>query len=197
LWLAKQCTCSCSCGPLKEYFCFPDGLSPQCVAYNPAVVMATPVSLNTPIITHPQPVHTHYHTSTAYSTTATASETASLQAHTHGDFQPHSIPWFGAVQGWALVPPEASINEYDDPAAIMVLTEGGQLMVHDLNTFQPVPLSLPFQELQAVTDACMCASPVQLGPAGHIVMSTKLHCVTLQRLRVRPWILCFEFCSLL
>ncbi len=84
------------------------------------------------------------------------------------------------------MPPEASINEYDDPAAIMVLTEGGQLMVHDLNTFQPVPLSLPFQELQAVTDACMCASPVQLGPAGHIVMSTKLHCVTLQRLRVRP-----------
>ncbi|KAL0036450.1 hypothetical protein WJX77_008242 [Trebouxia sp. C0004] len=105
------------------------------------------------------------------------------QGHTHGDFQPHSIPWFGAVQGWALVPPEASINEYDDPAAIVVLTEGGQLMVHDLNTFQPVPLSLPFQELQAVTDACMCASPVQLGPAGHIVMSTKLHCVTLQRLR--------------
>ncbi|KAL0052569.1 hypothetical protein WJX82_004051 [Trebouxia sp. C0006] len=105
------------------------------------------------------------------------------QGHTNGDFQPHSIPWFGAVQGWALVPPEASINEYDDPAAIMVLTEGGQLMVHDLNTFQPVPLSLPFQELQAVTDVCMCTSPVQLGPAGHIVLSTKLHCVTLQRLR--------------
>ncbi len=68
----------------------------------------------------------------------------------------------------------------------MVLTEGGQLMVHDLKTFQPVPLSLPFQELQAVTDVCMCTSPVQLGPAGHIVLSTKLHCVTLQRLRVRP-----------
>ncbi len=105
-------------------------------------------------------------------------------------FQSHSIPWFGAVQGWALVPPEASINEYDDPAAIMVLTEGGQLMVHDLNTFQPVPLSLPFQELQPVTDSCMCASATQLGPLGDLQAASKLHSVTLERLRVRHLPLC-------
>ena len=106
-----------------------------------------------------------------------------MQEHSH--FQSHSIPWFGAVQGWALVPPEASINEYDDPAAIMVLTEGGQLMVHDLKNFQPVPLSLPFQELQAVTDSCMCASATQWGgPVGDLMPATKLHSVTLERLRV-------------
>lgn len=101
-------------------------------------------------------------------------------------FQPHSIPWFGAVQGWALVPPEASINEFDDPTAIMVLTEGGQLMVHDLNTFQPVPLSLPLQELQAITHCCMCASATEGGPGGGLQAATKLHSVTLERLRVRP-----------
>ena len=59
--------------------------------------------------------------------------------------EPHSIPWFGSVRGFALVPPDGSISERDNPAAVMVLTEGGQLMVHDLKTFQPVPLSLPFQ----------------------------------------------------
>lgn len=99
--------------------------------------------------------------------------------HSRGHhFQTHAIPWFGAVQGWAQVPPEASINEYDDPAAIMVLTEGGQLMVHDLTTFQPVPVSLPFQELQAVTDSCLCASPALQGLA-------RPHSLTLERLRVR------------
>ena len=109
-----------------------------------------------------------------------------MQEHTGSSFQPHSIPWFGAVQGWALVPPEASINEFDDPTAIMVLTEGGQLMVHDLNTFQPVPLSLPFQELQAVTHCCMCASATEVDPGGGLQMANKLHSVTVERLRVRP-----------
>ena len=102
-------------------------------------------------------------------------------SHAH----PHSIPWFGAVQGWALVPPEASINEFDDPAAIMVLTEGGQLMVHDLSTFQPVPLSLPLQEVQAVTHSCMCASGTEVSPTGGLQPASKLHSVTLERLRVR------------
>lgn len=107
-----------------------------------------------------------------------------MQAQTCPRFQPHSIPWFGAVQGWALVPPEASINEFDDPCAIMVLTEGGQLMVHDLATFQPVPLSLPLQELQAITHCCMCASATQAAPGGGLQAAAKLHSVTLERLRV-------------
>ena len=117
-----------------------------------------------------------------------------MQGHASQDPQPHSIPWFGSVQGWALVPPEASINEYDDPAASMVLTEGGQLMVHDLATFQPVPLSLPFQELQAVTHCCLAASATRAATAyvgadhvtrpGQLQLADKLHSVTLQRLRV-------------
>lgn len=108
-----------------------------------------------------------------------------IQDEMSSHHQAHSIPWFGAVQGGALVPPEASINEFDDPAAIMVLTEGGQLMVHDLATFQPVPLSLPFQELQAVTHSCMCTSAVEAAPAGGLQPAAKLHSVTLERLRVR------------
>ena len=55
------------------------------------------------------------------------------------------LPWFGTIDGYALVPPPGSLGAVDDPAAIIVLTEGGQLMVHDLKTGAPVPLSLPFQ----------------------------------------------------
>ena len=61
------------------------------------------------------------------------------------------LPWFGAVQGFALVPPEGSLGAAFEPAAAVVLTEGGQLMVHDLKSLQPLPLSLPFQELPPVT----------------------------------------------
>ena len=57
----------------------------------------------------------------------------------------HPLPWFGTVEGYALVPPEGALMADEDPAAIVVLTEGGQLMVHDLKTFTPVPLNLPFQ----------------------------------------------------
>ena len=57
----------------------------------------------------------------------------------------HPLPWFGTVEGYALVPPEGALMADEDPAAIVVLTEGGQLMVHDLRTFTPVPLNLPFQ----------------------------------------------------
>lgn len=44
-----------------------------------------------------------------------------------------------------MVPPAGALGVHEDPAAIIVLTEGGQLMVHDLKTGAPVPLSLPFQ----------------------------------------------------
>ncbi len=64
-----------------------------------------------------------------------------------------ALPWFGAVQGFSLVPPEGSCGSggSGEMAALIVLSEGGQLMVHDLRTLQPVPLSLPFQELPPVT----------------------------------------------
>ncbi len=49
------------------------------------------------------------------------------------------------------MPPQGSFGASARPAAVIVLSEGGQLMVHDLHTLQPVPLSLPFQELPAIT----------------------------------------------
>jgi hypothetical protein len=64
------------------------------------------------------------------------------------------------VQGFALVPPEGSLGGASEPAAAVVLTEGGQLMVHDLRSLQPLPLSLPFQELPTVTASLFLPGPV-------------------------------------
>ena len=103
-----------------------------------------------------------------------------LQANSRQSDDIHTLPWFGAVKGFALVPPEGSITEDDDPVAIIVLTEGGQLMVHDLADMQPVPLSLPFQELPSVTVSAVIPIPPPEGPHG-----CSLHGVSLPRLRVR------------
>ena len=105
---------------------------------------------------------------------------AILQEHRKQHEDIHTLPWFGAVKGFALVPPEGSINEGDDPVAVIVLTEGGQLMVHDLANMQPVPLSLPFQELPAVTVSAVM--PVNLPEDAP---GCSLHGVSLARLRVR------------
>ena len=102
-----------------------------------------------------------------------------VQEQRRQDEDVHMLPWFGAVKGFALVPPEGSITEDDDPVAIIVLTEGGQLMVHDLANMQPVPLSLPFQELPAVTVSAVVPVPCPNGPH-----SCSLHGVSLKRLRV-------------
>ncbi|KAK9908560.1 hypothetical protein WJX75_009693 [Coccomyxa subellipsoidea] len=76
-----------------------------------------------------------------------------------------ALPWFGAVQGFALVPPEGSFGSggSGEMAALIVLSEGGQLMVHDLRTLQPVPLSLPFQELPPVTASAFAPSEPPVG----------------------------------
>lgn len=79
--------------------------------------------------------------------------------------EPHALPWFGAVQGFALVPPEGSLGNSGasgEMAALMVLSEGGQLMVHDLRTLQPSPLSLPFQELPPVTASAFAPGELPL-----------------------------------
>eukprot|EP00884_Botryococcus_braunii_P015584 jgi/Botrbrau1/2709/Bobra.0203s0051.1 len=95
--------------------------------------------------------------------------------------EPHTLPWFGAVKGLAVVPPEGSLTADAPPAAIIVLTEGGQLMLHDLATLQPVPLSLPFQELAAVTVALFahCGEDVT-EPS---LPQAEGHALTLRRLR--------------
>ena len=69
------------------------------------------------------------------------------------------VPWFGNVQAHALVaeprgPGSAAASaaalRAAAPQALMVLTEGGQLVVHELQTWTPTPLTLPFQELPPV-----------------------------------------------
>lgn len=71
--------------------------------------------------------------------------------------EPVPLPWFGTVEGFALVPPEGALLASEDPVAVVVLTEGGQLMVHDLTTFTPVPLNLPFQVCPPVLDTHIIA----------------------------------------
>ena len=72
-----------------------------------------------------------------------------------GQERGHSIPWFGTIEGFALVPAAvgrgALAHVCDRPEALMILTEGGQLVVHDLRTWQPTPLTLPFMELPPIT----------------------------------------------
>lgn len=39
------------------------------------------------------------------------------------------LPWFGAIKGFCLVPARGCITGYEDPSAVVVLTEGGELIV--------------------------------------------------------------------
>jgi hypothetical protein len=39
------------------------------------------------------------------------------------------LPWFGAIKGFCLVPDRGCLTGYEDPAAVVVLTEGGELIV--------------------------------------------------------------------
>jgi hypothetical protein len=86
----------------------------------------------------------------------------------------HQLPWFGSIEGFALVPPEGSLVANDDPSAIIVLTGGppfphqptasltvsfpmlsGQLRAHEL--------SRPFATvcLQTISSNCERASSCQ------------------------------------
>ncbi len=59
------------------------------------------------------------------------------------------IPWFGTIKGFATVPRERGAAGAPagsrPPKAIMILTEGGQLVVHQLQEWRPTPITLPFQ----------------------------------------------------
>lgn len=91
--------------------------------------------------------------------------------------EPHPIPWFGRLLGFAVVPPD------DSPPggtargpALVTLSEGCQMMVFDLETMHPIPLALPFQGLSTVTVSAI-RSPVKN-------LSEDQHSVTINRLRV-------------
>eukprot|EP00877_Chromochloris_zofingiensis_P001873 jgi/Chrzof1/11687/Cz06g05130.t1 len=45
---------------------------------------------------------------------------------------PKKLPWFGAICSYNMVPASGAITGYEEPAAILVLMEGGELVVHDL-----------------------------------------------------------------
>jgi hypothetical protein len=49
------------------------------------------------------------------------------------------------------MPAQGSLSDAERPRGLMILTEGGQLVVHDLQTWQPTPLTLPIQELPPIT----------------------------------------------
>jgi hypothetical protein len=68
----------------------------------------------------------------------------------------------------------------DPPQALMVLTEGGQLVVHDLADWHPSPLTLPLQELPPITAARFLPSlgAAQAGEGGAAGVA---HAVTFER----------------
>ena len=79
-----------------------------------------------------------------------------------------TIPWFGDIISYSLMREENKI---------MILTEGGQLVVHDLGTWEPLPVSLKFQELPLLT----CASFL---PSVH---ASGTHVPSLKNLRFLSW----------
>lgn len=93
------------------------------------------------------------------------------------DTTPQSLHWFGTIDGTALV------GERDDPLAAgppqgaLVLTEGGQLMLHDLAQLAPLPLELPYQCLGRPTAACWSSThaPVAASRSALTVDALKQH----------------------
>ena len=80
-------------------------------------------------------------------------------AHAQGGGPAQALAWFGAVAGAALLPEEGVLGRRAPPGAALVLTEGGQLMAHDLATLQPAPLTLPFQALPPACATRFLAAP--------------------------------------
>lgn len=68
------------------------------------------------------------------------------QGCTTNDAANQTIPWFGALKAHTVMRPTPL-----DPPALMLLTQGGQLVVHDLEDWQPYPLTMPLQELPPIT----------------------------------------------
>eukprot|EP01025_Chloroclados_australasicus_P049712 TRINITY_DN567_c0_g1_i4.p1 TRINITY_DN567_c0_g1~~TRINITY_DN567_c0_g1_i4.p1 ORF type:complete len:1139 (+),score=126.77 TRINITY_DN567_c0_g1_i4:44-3460(+) len=65
--------------------------------------------------------------------------------------KPETFPWFGKILGYRLVPQNGALTDYSDPSAVLVLTEGGKLMLHDLGQNNIIPLSIAYQDVPHVT----------------------------------------------
>ena len=79
-----------------------------------------------------------------------------------------TIPWFGDIISYSVMHEENKI---------MILTEGGQLVVHDLSSWEPLPVSLKFQELPPLTCGAFLPS----------VHSSGFHVPSLKNLRFLSW----------
>lgn len=92
----------------------------------------------------------------------------------------HSLPWFGQLKGFALIPSEREMGSlHKSSVALITLSESSQMMVFDLDDMHPLPLSMPFQELSTASVSTFKAP----GSGEH----GNKHFVTLNRLRVgRP-----------
>jgi len=89
----------------------------------------------------------------------------------------HPLPWFGSIQGLVLVPPQHSLDARIEPAALITLNEGGQLIVYDMKTLKPLPLSLPCQELPPITASTFLhdTPPPEVGPLA--MLPSRIHAV--------------------
>eukprot|EP00892_Ulva_mutabilis_P003042 jgi/Ulvmu1/12739/UM095_0044.1 len=63
------------------------------------------------------------------------------------------VPWFGRLQGFALVRPRGSFRTHDVPTAVITLTEGGYMCIQDIDSGRTDPFVGDFQSRVIVTSA--------------------------------------------
>ncbi|KXZ44048.1 SNR7/TML1 protein [Gonium pectorale] len=64
---------------------------------------------------------------------------------------PTRLPWFGHIIGFCLVAEGGNVSGYEAPAAVLQLVEGGQLVLQELRSQQPIMLTPRFQQRTHVT----------------------------------------------
>ena len=84
------------------------------------------------------------------------------------------VPWFGEIVSHSIMLPK---DDSKAESKVMILTEGGQLVVHDLSTWEPLPVSLKFQELPPFSCSAFMAS----------ISDSGLHSPCLKNLRYLSW----------
>ena len=84
-----------------------------------------------------------------------------------------SLAWFGNILDFELVPPKGSMEQFDDPLGVLVLTEDGNLVVHDLHLKQPIPFSMPFQICHKQCSASLSIKPLVSSPLVQFLASVE------------------------
>lgn len=90
-----------------------------------------------------------------------------------------TLPWYGMIHGFALIPQKGATSADASTAAVIVLMEYGHVVLFELPDLNPNPISLPLQELPELTH-CLLAEPQ---PSN---LSSADHSVTLEKLKVGP-----------